>query len=318
MQKILILTILSLFVSCSTMRKVGVKVIAGGIGESSKDIQKETDWNYFKDSIPGNLKLMETMLSMDPSNKEILTALIQGFVGYAFGIHETQYISDQLKEVEDSEHLKAAISYYSKALSYGEMYLLERGVDRSQIVKLINEQSKLTEYLSSNLSESDYKAIFYTAQAWGSLINLQRTNMILMSELPGVKSLFDFVCLKKPDFEFGACDLFYASYEIGRPKLLGGNPEKGKQIFKDFIKKYPLNLLGQVMYIQLAVIPEANKKEFENMAEGLDEDFEIFMNLNNKGIYKENKFDQAPYVKLFNAIAYKRYLIINKFKKEIF
>lgn len=320
MRKSLVLISILLLSSCSMMRSVGVKVVAGGISDSSKDIQKETDWNYFEKSIPGNLKLMETMLSMSPGNQQLLTALIQGFAGYALAIHETRYLEHQLKDVENSPHLSAAISYYSKALYYGEQYLLGIGIDRAKMIKLIRDEAKLQDYLSSNLSESDFKAVFYTAQAWGSLINLQRTNMILMSQLPAVKGMFDFVCTKKPNFEQGACDLFYASYEVGRPKMLGGNPEKGKKIFKQAMEKNPLNLLTNIMYMQLVTIPQADEKEYDEMESKLEDEFEEFLKLNNAGADSpsQNKFNNAPYVKLFNAIAHQRFLIIKKLKKEIF
>jgi hypothetical protein len=320
MRKILLISSFLLFSSCSMMRSAGVKVIAGGIEDSSKELQKETDWYYFKNSVPGNLKLMEMMLSMDSGNEAILTALIQGFVGYGFGVYETLYLEDQIKDNENSKNLKNAISYYTKALHFGYEYLEGLGVKRSKILELIQNESKLQAYLDDNLGESDFKALFYTAQAWGSLINLQRSNMTLMSELPAVKALFDFVCTRKPNFEYGACDLFYASYWMGRPKILGGNPLKGKAIFKSFFKKRQLNLLARIMYLQFAIIAAGDEEEYNTFTAKLELDFEEFSKLNHFGesLKDSNAFNHAPYLKLFNAIAYERYQIIKKLKKEIF
>ena len=61
--------------------------------------------------------------------------------------------------------------------------------------------------------------------------------MGLVSNLPIVKGLFDWVCSKSPNINFGACDIFYGAYQAQRPLMLGGNPEKGKEIFLKVEKK---------------------------------------------------------------------------------
>jgi hypothetical protein len=321
MLKILNILTLTTFVGCGLIRSTSVKVLSGGLSDAARDVQKEADFDYFKKATPANLKFMETLLSMDHGNKAILSSLTKGFVGYGFGVYETAYLDDVFKGNEDeSIALQRALSFYSKAVDYGLAYFEDNGVTREGLLKRVLKEKELKAYIEDGFSESDFEAVFFTAQAWGSIINLQRSNMTLMNELPIIKALFDFVCTRKPDFEMGACDVFYGSYEIARPKLLGGNPAKGKKILKDLMNKMPHNLLGHITYLQLVTIPMSDEDEFKKISKVLNKEFRVFNQQLNKGksFYKPSVHNKDSYLNLFNAIAQERFKIMKKNTKEIF
>jgi hypothetical protein len=320
MKNAIIIFTLILSSSCSLVQKTSIKIMSGALKKSANEMQKEADWDYFKDAVPGNLMLMESLLVTDPENENLLSSIIQGFVGYGFGVYETLWMDENYREVDHSIYKPKAIAYYTKAHNYGQRYLEANGITRAGLMSKIRDDKALKKYLNDNLDEDDFVGVFFTAQAWGSLMNLQRTNMKLMGELGLVKSLFDFVCEKDPSFSYGACDVFYGSYELSRPKFLGGNPEKGKKILRDLMKKQPENLLAQVTYLQLATIPSSNEDEFSFYERRLHKKFMHFSEQLNAGktIYKENDFAKQPYLNLFNAIAMKRFYIMRKNKKELF
>ena len=74
--------------------------------------------------------------------------------------------------------------------------------------------------------------------------------MSLVAKRPLVKSIFDYVCDINPDFNSGACDIFYAANLVLTPAMMGGNPAKGQEIFEKAMKKYPENYFIRVAYMQ--------------------------------------------------------------------
>lgn len=283
--------------------------------KTSEDLLKEGHWNFFRDSSLGNLKLMELLWQQDQENLELLGVLIKGFSGYAFAIPETLYLEDEIKGVEGSRWKKEAIIYYTRSLDYGLYYLDQKGVKRDDL--LANDEKRLKKKLK-NLDEDDFMAVLYTAQSWGSLINLQKDNVALISHVPKVKILFDFVCDKKPDIDQNVCDIFYAQYESSRPKMLGGDPEKGEKLYLESIQKHPKNLLIRVSYVQYRLVPGFREEEFQREAVLLNEEFAKWEDLNRDALENRSTYKDMPELNLYNSIARKRFLIMYKLKNKIF
>ena len=306
--------LLSLY-GCGTFQKWAMRSTNPVFVKTSHDLLQEGHWEFFRDSSPGNLKLMELLWQQDHENLELLGVLIKGFSGYAFAIPETLYLEDEIKGIEESRWKKEAIVFYTRSLDYGLYYLHKKGIKREDL--LSNNENKLKEKLKG-LGEDDYMALLYTAQSWGSLINLQKDNVALVSQVPKVKILFDFVCNKKPDIDQNVCDIFYAQYESSRPKMLGGNPEKGEKLYLEAIKKHPRNLLIRVSYIQYRLIPGFKEEEFQREAVLLSEEFSKWENLNRDALENRSSYKDIPELNLYNSIAQKRFQIMNKLKNKIF
>lgn len=313
---VLCLVCLLLLIGCS-INKMAVRQTAAILEQASIEMETEKNWNLFKDALPANIKMIEGMLSIDPQNEKLLLGLIKAYSAYGFGVNETLLLEDKLVDVDDSIHRQQAISNYTKALTYGFRYLSKLGIsfeaiteqqDNNVIKKLINEKVG---------NDRDLEAVFFTAQAWGSLINLQRTNISLFAQLNSVKNIMDAVCERKPEINFGFCYLFNGAYEVGRPKMLGGNPEKGKIIFEQYNASHSENLLSRVFFLEYYVIPNQDKELFEKVMNELDGkviDFKNSMNYGHYVAYREVSNDR---INIFNAIAVKRFEIIKKLKNKI-
>jgi len=300
--------------SCS-LQKLALRSSTPVFEKSAIGIMGEGDWDFFKESSPGNLKFMELLWEQDKENIRLLPVLSKSYAGYSFGVPETLALEDELSGVEDSYWKKQAIAFYTRSLDYGLLYLKYKNISNQDLLTSSEEALKIK---LSNLNKNDATALLYTAQAWGSLINLQKDNVALISHVPKVKLLFDRVCELQPDIDGNSCDLFYAQYEASRPKMLGGNPEKGERLFIEAISKYPQNLLLRVNYIQYVVVPSMDLEKYEKEASFLRKEFKILEDLN-----RDNLEDVSPYKKfrelnLFNSIAKKRFSIIEKFKNRIF
>jgi hypothetical protein len=313
MRILLILVLLSI-TGCS-LQKMALRGATPIFVNSSDVVMKEGNWEFFKDSSPGNIKFLEVLWEQDKENLGLLSAILKSYAGYAFGVSETLLLEDELAGKEDSKWKSEALTFYTRSLDFGLLYLEARGIHRQDLLQL--EESLLKKKLIK-LSPEDISPLLYTAQSWGSLMNLQKDNIVLVSLVPRVKLLFDHICEVKPDIDNNVCDLFFAQYETSRPRMLGGNPERGAQLFQESIKKNPQNLLLRLSYMQYALIPSMDQEKYEKEAAVLREEFAQWRSLNRDTLQSISPYQNSPELNLFNAIAHKRFQIIEKYKKKIF
>ncbi len=308
--------VLLLLMSCSTFRKWGIRSATPVFTEASSLNLYERNWEFFAKSAPANLKLTEILYLEDKNNLEMLGILIKGYAGYAFAVPETLYLDARLSGKEGDEEKADAIDFYTRAFDYGVHYLSLKDIKASDLLTL--PEDKLIKKLNAELDEDDLLAIFYLAQSWGSLINLQKDNIGLVSQAPRVKILADFGCKLDPDAENGFCDLFSAQYDASRPRVLGGNPAQALETYKKAFEKYPKNLLIRQSYIEQLIVPAMDEEAFANQVEILTAEFKDWENLDREEMMDKSSFAKSREINLFNAIAKKRFEIILKHRSKIF
>jgi hypothetical protein len=305
--------------SCQMVRSVGVNATSGILKESSAEVNTEANYEFFKKSAAANLKIVEGLWFSQKENESLLTLLIKGYAGVAFGINETEYLHDQLSDNEIEVNKKQALYNYSKSFRYGLEFLKLNDISEDEV---FNKEApiKIRKKLTSELSSDDREAVFYFAQAWGGMINLQRDDVAMMANLGTVKALMDWVCDQDYEFENGSCYLFDAVYEAGRPRMLGGSLKKGNEIFQKVMKKYPEHLLAKITYLQFFVIPTMNEVEFAKVVEGMTLDKSAFEGVKNYSQMNQEteRFLNHPELNLYNAIALKRLEIILKNRQDLF
>ncbi len=314
-----IILVVSSLVSCSFFRRSGVRIVAPSLKESAMELQKQVNFTMFQEATPANLMMLEAILSIDPTNRNLLSALIQGYSAYAFAVHETFYMHDQYSNTNNHVHRDQALVYYTTALNYSRRYLLTFDIEWDDFKKNILNPTHAGKYLKANFSRNDLDALLFTAQALGSSINLQRDQILLISELTIVKSIFDWGCELEPNFQNGICPIFEASYLAGRPKMLGGDPEQGKNIFLKAIEQDPKNLMIIVSYLQLSVIPSSDEDEFkrvELLIAPIKKEFDAALSYSEQ--LKGGVNTVRASLNLFQAIALKRFEIMKNHQKVLF
>ncbi len=316
-----VLFILSLLMGCASMRSAGLGVASPLFKDAMTGIESEGNWEHFRDATTANLTLVEGLLAVRPTDTSLLLAAIKGNAGYAFGVEETLYLEDKLNDEDESIHKDRAIAYYSKAVKYGLRFLEENDLSLQDLQKAQKDPKGVRGLLESQLSTDDttLELMLFFAQSMGSLINMQRDNILLVAQLPIVKGMFDWVCYERPDIAHGTCKIFYGSYEAGRPATLGGNPTEGKRIFEEMIKENPANWLARVALIQFYAIPQYDEEAYHFHKKSLDKYEDILK----ESFYwtpgkKEDENFKDPSLKLYQAIAIKRYQIIKKYEKDLF
>lgn len=314
--RVLVLSALIVLSGCGTIRKLGIRSATPMFTKSSDELTRENSWEFFKDSAPGNLKFLELLYLQDPNNLSLLSVLIKGYSGYAFAVPETLAYGDELAGVEDSPWKQQAIVHYTRALDYGLDYLSKKDISRGDLLN--SDEKKLSDLLSKELDKDDLTAVLFTAQAWGSLVNLQKDNVALVAQVPKIKAMFDWVCSTDPKIENGVCDIFYAQYEASRPRMLGGDPKKAEELYLAAIKNRPHHLLMRIGYIQYLIIPGFEQEKYEKLSAELKSEIDKWGNLNRDSLDDTSDYKYDRQINLYNAIAKKRFELMEKNKKKIF
>lgn len=308
--------------SCS-FNRLAVNSSSSLLLESSGSGQTETNYEIFRSAVPANLVLMEGLLSQSPDNKDLLAGLAKGYGGYAFAVNEQDMLNEEWGELKTENGRLQALFNYTRALNYGLRYLKQSQIEFNDLMGRMNEPQGIAHLLNKRLSDDkrDLELVLFTAQSLAALINLQKDNITLVAQLPAAKSMFDWVCMKDPKIHYGMCDIFYAAYESGRPKMLGGNPEKGKEIFLRAIANHSNNWLIRSSYLQYYLIPQNDKEGFDQQMTYLKERAEAFHKYN---IYsadpsaKEADWNREPRLRFFQAIALKRMELMSKYQQNFF
>lgn len=302
-------------ISGCSLQKMALRTSTPLFEKSNDGMMREGNWEHFKASSPANLKFIELMWEQDKDNLDLLGVLVKGYAGYAFGVHETMAYGDELAGVEDSIWKKEAIFFNTRSFDYGLLYLEKKGLSRADLLSA--DDKKLAQKLEQ-FSEDEATTLLYTAQAWGSLINLQKDNIALVSLVPKVKILFDHVCKLRPDIDQNVCDIFFAQYEASRPKMLGGNPENAEKLYLAAIAKHPQHLLIRLNYIQYLLVPAFDAEKYEQQAVILREEFAKWGDMNRDSLENLSPYRNLQDLNLFNSIAKKRFEFIEKHKAKIF
>lgn len=305
---------------CS-FNRTAVSAAGGLLGTAALEVETESNWGFIQESLPGTLKLLEGLLHASPENEDLLVTLTKGWTAMGFGVYETLYLADQVADTGKTGWKSQTDYAYSKALGYGFRWLAAYDIGTKNLIRQARAGT-LGAWLDGRLDGDDDQhvtAVAYTGLSWMFLINLNRDKPMLTSQLFVVEGLMNWACAKRPDFENGICQIFRGAWETTRPKMLGGNPAKGKRLFKAAIKQWPDNYMVRMFYLQFSVIPALDEKEYKNQKAF----FIKAMRREKADLYVPGQSPvmttgKKPAGQFFNAIALKRMRILIRYEKELF
>lgn len=318
MKKISVLFLI-LLVGCSTVKNTAVDVSAKIISEASYELETESNWDNFKQAVIPNLKMIEGVLYVRKDNTNLLATLTKGYSAYAYVVNETQYLPDLLNGEFESKHLDQAQSNYKKSIKYGIEYLEEFGVSYKDLLVGLSNTEKMELILDSKLDATKraYETIFFFAQASMNMANLNKRNMSLVGQLPLFKKMIDWACSNDNTIAGGSCSIVEALYLASRPRMMGGDPKKAREILESFVKKNPNHYFGRLALIQYILIPAIDEdayKEHKNFFET------VIANKKNDRNWSplEKEKDENKNLRIYQALALKRFEIIKGLEKDIF
>jgi len=214
-------------------------------------LMSETDPELARMAMVSNLKLLEGMLELQPTDREMLITAVQGFAGYALMFLEDEH-SDRAKVI-----YKRAVQYGLRALALRDERFSDNNINYREFKSLINK-----------LKRKDIPAAYWTASAWFGYINLERSSPEALAGIPRAKDLMQWVMERESHFYYSAPLWFFGTYYSSMPPMLGGNSEKAKDFFEQALKEDGNRfLLGKVYYAQYYAVQTLNRSLFKEVLE---------------------------------------------------
>ena len=284
MKKLLLLTAALLLQGC--VQTLAIRTMGGILDYGLEAFNEEGDLRLAESGLGSNLKLVEALIKGDPENADLLLMASQGFSAYALGFAE-----------DDS--VERARMFYLRGKDYGMRALLQNSIMRESIGKDVPTFRAALQ----RLSKSDVPAVFWTAFGWGSYINVTRSDVAAVADLPKVLAMMEFVKDRDPGYFYGGAYLILGSIEGSMPKVLGGRPELAKEYFE---KAIALNggkfLLTYVYYAKTYAVQTQDQELFESLLQKV----------------ADASPDVLPAARLSNAIAKKKAALLRSQMNDLF
>lgn len=169
-------------------------------------MNRETDLELARASIPANLKMIEALLLADPGNAAYRVQAAMGFYGYALGF----------VEADDPER---ATGLYRRAFDHAVVALDRAGMTQATLTG----DTAAFEQSLTRLDVHAVPALFWTASTWAKLIELQLDDPARLAELPRVEALMRRVLALDETYYHAGAHVFFGVYYGSRAPMFGGD-----------------------------------------------------------------------------------------------
>ncbi len=247
------------------VQRIAVEQTIEALDEGAVAMNRESDPEFARQAFPSNLKTFEALLINAPDNERLLRRLSEGYFSYAFGFLE-QDLNEAEIELADEERIDELVGrtilHYRRARNYG-FRLLDRPEFREAATNLNVDR---VEALLSEMGDAQVPGLFWTAYAWGSLINLAQQDPDMVAALPVVERMMQRVIeLDESYYDWGP-HLFFGVYYASRPEVAGGDAEQAKHHFETALEGAgESNLMIPFLYGRYVGPQTQDRELFERM-----------------------------------------------------
>lgn len=258
-----LMSLFGLMMTGCTMTRMAADQTASILMRALPAYDRETHLEFAEQAIAGNLKLLEGLLEVTPDNADLLFLASSGFARYAFAfIEERIDIADEQNDFEERDKLVAqAIDFYGRAREYG-LRLLVRS--RRKFPEALEQDLEHLSLELKHFRKRHVPALFWSAYAWGGIINLRQDDPEQLAQLPRVDLMMRRVLELDDTYFFGGVHLFYGAYYGGRPEMLGGDPVKARQHLQRAIEiSNGTYLMAKFMLAKYYAVPVQDRDLFE-------------------------------------------------------
>ena len=256
-------TVLAVMTAGCSMTKMTANQTTAIMVKSMPAYDREVNIEFAEKSIAGNLKMIEGLLEVIPNNPELLALASSNFARYAFGFVEDKIdIADSQYDLDERDkQVNQAVDFYERARRYGLRLIEQSRKSFSETVK--GDLETLASELK-HLKKKDVPGVFWTAYAWGSIINLRQDEPRHLANLPKVDLMMRRALELDETYYFGGPHFYYGVYYGGRPETLGGDPDSARVHFQSAIQltdgKY---LMSKFLLAKYYALPVQDRALFE-------------------------------------------------------
>ena len=216
---------IGLLIAICAMGGCSAKRLAGGLAKGFVNdaivaLEREEDLEIARYSLAADIKILDALCVSRPRDRELLSRTIQARCAFALGF------------VEEEDPARAA-RLYRKAMEDGFVRLDENAPFQRA------RESRNAEALAESLKgfkRRELPLLFWSVSAWAAWVNLSRDDPAATSQADLVREAIEHVLKEDEAFHWGSPQLMAGLFYASRPKLLGGDPDKGKAHFERCIE----------------------------------------------------------------------------------
>lgn len=225
----------ALIASGCSFRKLTADSTADLLHASAPQFNTLEDLDFAEASAPANLVTAESVWRVSQENEDVLVELVQGYAayGYAFLEDRMERASAAEDDVAERRYRSRAQAAYRRAKGFGMRLLAVReSVEGGPEGRVRAGLPAWRAYLERFADRDDVPALFWTANAWASLISLSVDETEALLDLPFAVALAERARALDPDFAHGAVQAFFGVYHASTPQAAGGRPDLSRAAFE--------------------------------------------------------------------------------------
>ena len=261
LKKIIILSILGMFLTSCSIRHMAVKSVANGLsGESSSIFASDDVPELVRDAIPFGLKLNEVLLNEVPYHRGLLLATASGFTQYAYA-----FLQLEADLIEEIDHEKAEdLRNQAKRLYLRSRNYAVRGIEVVHPGFMAGLRLNPIAVLKP-MTPKDVPFLYWIGVSWAAAITLSKTDLDMLSELYLVEAVLKRALELDPDYNNGVIHEFFIAFDGSRPDAMGGSIERAREHFNRAVKltngekASPYVSLAENVSVRLQDINEFNR-----------------------------------------------------------
>ncbi len=245
---IAILSLLILLGGCS-LRSLSVRMASPLVENQFAAINEETDLLLAEHAIPASLKMLEGLLREDPDNAIVLSRLAEGYCGYAFSF------------AEDTNPERAS-RLYLRGRDFAERLLVISGAPEN----LTRQNPEEFKQSVQALNADHRNGLFWMSQCWANWLIINLDDLQAFVAMALVETAMQRMLELDASYHYAGPHLFFGGFYGGRPKILGGNPDKARRHFDLCLKlterKY---LIAQLLYAKIYAVQVQDRELFKKL-----------------------------------------------------
>ena len=225
----------ALLASGCSFRKLTADSTADLLHASAPQFNTLEDLDFSEESAPANLVTMESVWRVSQENEDVLIELVQGYAAYGYAFLEDRMERARAADDDAGEqrYRARAQAAYRRAKRFGMLLLTAReSVDGGADGRVAAGLAAWRAYLRRFDDREDVPALFWTANAWASLIGLSVDDTNALLDLPFAVALAERARELDPDFAHGAVQAFFGVYHASTPQAAGGRPDLARAAFE--------------------------------------------------------------------------------------
>jgi hypothetical protein len=260
--------VLWLLVLCSAcdLAAFAANSTAGVFERAGPAFNEHWDYEFAGEAAPGGVMQLEGLHRVIPDNEVILLSAARGYVGYAYGYVEDQIERNDPMNLEREEQLKTRARWmYLRARYFAFRLLRQRhdGFDEAREAGLEAFQRWLQEEFDD---EEDAEELFWAGYTWGSAINVSREDPNMIADLSFARAMIEREVELDPSYFNAGGVTFMAVINASFPEALGGNPERGRELFERALELTDRKfLLIQYNYARTYAVQTNNREMFDQL-----------------------------------------------------